>query len=367
MALDVPVGTPDRGPGLVILCSLLIPLVTIVTITRIASKIIVKQRWWWDDFFALLSFPIQVTLLAIILSWRDIGLGLHADVVFAQNPLYLVQGAKYLYIAIFFFDSSISLPKLSVIFFYARIFRSNNSYFVTNLWVIGSLVAGWLTAAIVSTIFQCTPIEKAWNTQLDGTCINTFAWFLSTAALSVSIDLYILLLPVPKIWALKLSLKRRIYLLAAFFLAYSVVVLSVGRLISTINLIPNLATDLTWNFPPYLYWACLEGSVSLIGVSVPNMIGLAKKLMGPRWPFIEKKSSYPRTDPISTNYSASAGVHVNQPLHGKRDGFERLVSSNGSLSSDADGQGGVESTKGDEAGIALDRIHVRTHITVTTK
>ncbi|KAI1382478.1 hypothetical protein F4677DRAFT_401996 [Hypoxylon crocopeplum] len=361
MALDVPPGTPDRGPGLVTLCVLLIVLVNIATITRIASKFVVKQYWWWDDFFALLSLPIQLTLFGIILSWRNIGLGLHADVVAAENPLYLMQGAKYLYIAIFFFDSSISFPKLSAIFFYARIFRSNNRSFRINLWLVGSLVVGWLTAALVSTIFQCSPIERAWNPTLKGTCINTFAWYLSTAALSVLIDFYILLLPVPMIWALQLSLKRRICLLAAFFLAYSVIVLSIGRMIMTINLIPNLNADLTWNLPPYLYWACFEGAISLISISVPNVVGLVKVLLEPRWPGADKKSSNRRTDPISTNYSVSAGVHGTQSLNGNREGFERLISSTGSLVSDTDGQG----RKG--TAIALDKIHVRTHITISSR
>ncbi|KAI1089062.1 hypothetical protein F5B19DRAFT_495804 [Rostrohypoxylon terebratum] len=362
MALEVPAGTPDRGPGLVIMCALLIVLVCLSAMTRIASKLIVKQPWWWDDFFALVSVPIQLTLFGIILTWRNIGLGLHADVVMAENPLYLVQGARYLYIAIFFFDSSISFPKLSAICFYARVFRSNNRNFRIHLWIVGSLVVGWLVASLISTVFQCSPIEKAWNSLLPGHCINTFAWYLSTSALSVSIDLYILLLPVPMIWALKLSLKRRIYLLAAFFLAYSVIVLSVGRMISTINLIPNLAQDLTWNLPAYLYWACIEGALSLISVSVPNMVGLVKAQMGPRWPGTNPKSSNRHTDPESLNYGASvAAVHAGQSFRGDRDDFERLVSNTGSIAS------GINEHDGKGAVIALDRIHVKTQITVDSK
>ncbi|KAI0888767.1 uncharacterized protein GGS22DRAFT_62917 [Annulohypoxylon maeteangense] len=358
MALEVPAGTPDRGPGLVVMCALLIVLTSISAVTRVLSKVIVKQPWWWDDFFALISLPIQLTLFGIILTWRNIGLGLHADVVAAENPLYLIQGAKYLYIAIFFFDASISFPKLSAICFYARVFRSNNRHFRNHLWVVGSLVVGWLTASLISTIFQCSPIEKAWNSPLPGTCIHTFAWYLSTSALSVSIDLYILLLPVPMIWALKLSLRRRVYLLAAFFLAYSVIVLSIGRMISTIGLIPNLEADITWNLPAYLYWACIEGALSLISVSVPNMVGLVKALMGPRWPGTNPKSSNKHTDPESLNYNASAGVHASQSFGGDHDGFERLVSSTGSIAS------GINDHDGKGAAIALDRIHVKTQITV---
>ncbi|KAI0008478.1 hypothetical protein F4779DRAFT_448654 [Xylariaceae sp. FL0662B] len=329
MALDVPAGTPDRGTGLVTMCVLLIILVTVATTTRIASKLIVKQNWWWDDFFALISLPIQITLLGLALAWRNIGLGLHADVVAAESPLLLVQGAKYLYIGIMFFDSSITFPKLSAIFFYARVFCPRNGHFTVNLWVVGSLVVAWLIAALVSDIFLCSPIEKAWNQTLPGTCANAFFRYLITAAISVLIDFYILLLPVPKIWALKMSLKRRIYLLAAFFLAYSVIVVSIGRLISTINFIPDRALDLTWDQLDYMYWGCLEGALSIISINVPNIVGLVKALL----------SRNRDKDSISMNHGASVGVHRSRSLNGNRDSFERLPSSPGSFVSDLDGRG----------------------------
>ncbi|KAI1813019.1 hypothetical protein GGS20DRAFT_500455 [Poronia punctata] len=376
MALDVPEGTPDRGPGLVALCVVLIVLTTLATIGRIISKFIVKQYWWWDDLFAILSLPVQLTLLGIILSWRDIGLGLHADVVASINPLYLIDGGKHLFIAIFFFDSSISLPKLSAIFFYARVFRSNNRQFRINLWIAGSLVVGWIVAALFSTAFQCTPIPKAWNPTLPGHCINTFIWYLVTAALSVVIDVYILLLPVPMIWGLKTTMRRRIYLLAAFFLTYSVIVISVGRLISTVSLIPSLSQDLTWNFPPYLYWACFEGSISLISVSVPNIIGLIKALVGSGWLGIHEKSTHDsstRKTHRFTSSSAATGLPTTMTREVDRDGFERLISSEGGPAVGWDASKDrrrpsaavVEST-GKEAPIPLDRIHVETEISVSS-
>ncbi|KAI1383634.1 uncharacterized protein F4822DRAFT_83365 [Hypoxylon trugodes] len=363
---EVPPGTPDRRSGLLAMCVILMVLTITATVVRVISKFIVKQYWWWDDFFALLSLPIQITLLSIILAWRNIGLGLHAEIVLGENPLYLIQGAKYLYIAIFFFDSSITFPKLSALFFYARVFRSNNRTFKIHLWVVGCLVSGWLVSAYFSTIFQCTPIEKAWNSLLPGHCIDTFGWYLATAAISVAVDFYILLLPVPMIWALKISLRRRLWLLGAFFLAYSVIVLSIGRMISTINLIPNLAKDLTWNMPLYLYWACLEGSISLISISVPNMVGLIKMLAGPRWPGLNSRSSHKKySDPESLNQGALAGVHGKQP--GNDSGFERLHSSDRSFTNPRGLEAADDKGLGNEAAISLGRIHVRTHISVSSR
>ncbi|KAI1826123.1 hypothetical protein F4861DRAFT_537481 [Xylaria intraflava] len=365
MALDVPAGTPDRGPGLVALCIFLMVLVILAIVGRIASKFIVRQYWWWDDLFALLSLPVQLALLTLILVWRNYGLGLHAEVVAAHNPLFLITGGKILYVAIFFFDTSISFPKLSAIFFYTRVFSSNNTRFRINLWVVGSIVSGWIFSAIISTIFQCTPIPRAWNPTLPGTCINTYPWYLATASISVVVDFYILLLPVPEIWALKTSLRRRVYLLAAFFLAYSVIVISIGRLISTVNIIPTASEDLTWNFPRYLYWACLEGSISLVSVCVPNLIGLVKALMYSR----KTLNSTSGGDNLNKGTGSRIQSGLQRSLSTKaadRDGFERLVSTDDTFSFKTSGPPRRSALMDqNRAAIPLDKIHVQTQISIS--
>jgi hypothetical protein len=227
----------------VILCIIIIALTTLVTIVRIISKFVTRQYWWWDDLFAVLAlvqYPdlflsfytnsysaqlFELVLLSLILVWRNYGLGYHADVVAANDPRHLIRGAQYLYIAIFFFDGSVCLPKLSALFFYARIFGANDRTFKTHLYIAGILATSWLLSAWISTLLECRPLAKVWLPMLPGTCIDTYSWYLATAILSSVIDLYILLLPVRLIWTLRVSLRRRIYVLITFFMAYSVIVL----------------------------------------------------------------------------------------------------------------------------------------------
>ncbi|PWY85492.1 hypothetical protein BO83DRAFT_374232 [Aspergillus eucalypticola CBS 122712] len=278
MALDIPFGTPDCGEGIFITTILLIVLITVFTLLRVISKFVAHQDWWWDDFFAILALPLELIVLSLVLAWRQIGLGYHMDVVAEINPEYIMTGARYLYVATFFFDGSVCVPKISALFFYARVFRSNNRAFRIHLWIVGGLTSGWLLAAWITTILECHPIPKVWNTTIPGTCIAQFQWYISTAALSSTIDLYILCLPIPMIWGLQVSLKRRVYLLTAFMMAYSVVVLSLGRLVAVVQVIPIMNQDFTWLFVKYCYWSVLEGSISIISISVPNCIALVKAL-----------------------------------------------------------------------------------------
>ncbi|OJI87261.1 hypothetical protein ASPTUDRAFT_74094 [Aspergillus tubingensis CBS 134.48] len=258
MVLDIPKGTPDCGEGIFITSILLIVLITIFTALRVISEFVAHQDWWWDDSFALLALAFELIVLFLVVAWRQIGLGYHTEVVVAIKTVYLMNGARYLYVATFFIDGSVCMAKISALFFYARVFRSNNRAFRTHLWITSGLTTAWLLAARISTLLECHPIPKVWNTALPGTCIAQFQWYLSTAAL--------------------LSIKRRVYLLVTFMMAYSVVVLSLGRLVAVVQLTPIIRQDLTWNFLQYGYWTVLEGSISIISISVPSCIALVRAL-----------------------------------------------------------------------------------------
>ncbi|KAJ6172242.1 hypothetical protein N7470_001309 [Penicillium chermesinum] len=258
MGLDIPDGTPNRGPGMMALCILLLVLTTFMTVIRVVSKVITKQSWWWDDWFALLSW---VDLRSLLLRSR------------LQRP---------------------------------------NKTLRVHLWILGALVAGWLLSAYFVTIWQCDPVAKAWDPTIPGKCVNTYAWYTATATISCAIDMWILIIPIPLIWRLNSSLRRRIYLLAAFLLTYSVIVVSIGRMIATTQLIPKVNEDETWWLPVYLYWAILEGSLSIISISVPNAIALVKHFQAPRKSSIESKTKLSKLTPgyvlsQSQNYASIHG------------------------------------------------------------
>lgn len=128
------------------------------------------------------------------------------------------------------------------------------------------------------TVWQCQGTRGDENLTIPGQCINAFAWYTATAASSVALDIWILIIPIPLIWNLNASVKQRVYLLIAFFSSYSVILVSIGRLVATTQILPNVEKDVTWLMPPYMYWAGLEGSLSIISVTVPNFIALIKAI-----------------------------------------------------------------------------------------
>lgn len=80
--------------------------------------------------------------------------------------------------------------------------------------------AGWLLSAWLSTVFQCTPVNAAWETVPGSTCISQWGWFLGTAIPSMIIDFFILMIPLPMLWGLQTTVSRRILVGLVFLCGY---------------------------------------------------------------------------------------------------------------------------------------------------
>lgn len=64
-------------------------------------------------------------------------------------------------------------------------------------------------AGILVEIFQCHPMERAWNIFIEGTCIDVDAMHTSAGAVNLVSDLIIFVLPQRIIWGLQMSLKKK--------------------------------------------------------------------------------------------------------------------------------------------------------------
>lgn len=155
----------------------------------------------------------------LIFWWIHLGLGQHANTLPAEH---LLAGPKIIFIAAFFYNAAITLPKFSVLFFYYRIFESTSTWLFCGLWVIGGMNAAWLVSAWISTIFQCVPVRAAWDPafQEGSRCFDQRTWFLGTAIPSMIIDFLILILPLPRLWKLKATWRKRLMVACIFVCGY---------------------------------------------------------------------------------------------------------------------------------------------------
>ena len=109
--------------------------------------------------------------------------------------------------------------KLSIVLWYRRIFVGK--WFNIWSWIIGVTVVAWTTSFFIPTVFSCRPIQLMYTgtmRQYFSHCIDTATLQNSYAITDLLTDVIILSMPVPMIWRLQMSTKRKISVSGIFFL-----------------------------------------------------------------------------------------------------------------------------------------------------
>ncbi|RAL67379.1 hypothetical protein DID88_008135 [Monilinia fructigena] len=263
-----------------------------------------KSRFWWDDWLVLIALPLCIAQNATLLYWTSIGLGRH--LVYIQ-PVHIETGLIILFSNYFFWPIGVTLAKFSVLCLYARIFNVNYTFRIA-LWITGAINLAWTIFVIISGIFQCTPVKKAWKPLLPGHCIDFYAWYIAIAATSFFVDLIILILPMPLLFKLRLSLTRKVCVTLLFLLGYTVIAFSIGRLVVIRQIGPSFIIDLTYNMVPLGRWLVIETPMCIVSVCLPAVFTLIKRLTqnGPSSLFTSK--SYDSQNPSVTNAQYKGSV-----------------------------------------------------------
>jgi len=111
---------------------------------------------------------------------------------------------------------TIALIKLSVIFFYLRIFPGRS--FRLLCWIMIGFCVSSMVAFVLVTVFQCKPISFAWQRDptLGGKCVNYNAAAWANAGINILQDILIVMLPMGELKAVRMDRWRKIGIYAMF-------------------------------------------------------------------------------------------------------------------------------------------------------
>ena len=105
--------------------------------------------------------------------------------------------------------------KLALLLLYRRL--APQMWYQATVWIVGFIVVGSSVAIMFAAIFACSPVRSAWDlTITDGHCIDRPALYQATAILGAVTDLLVLAVPIPIVVTLRVPLKHKIALIAAF-------------------------------------------------------------------------------------------------------------------------------------------------------
>jgi len=81
-----------------------------------------------------------------------------------------------------------------------------------------AIIVSYMIATFTAAVFQCTPIPRAWNKTIAGTCISIPENWYANAGFSIATDFIILVLPMPILYKSKLPPNQKAALMFVFAL-----------------------------------------------------------------------------------------------------------------------------------------------------
>lgn len=190
------------------------------------------------------------------------------------------------------------------------------------------VVASATTFTLV-TVFQCTPVRRAWQLDLPGKCINYNAVGWANAGLNIFQDILIVVLPIGELRSLQISSKKKIGLYAMFgvgslygffslpccrtqLIRYSVCITGIIRLYTLKNF--GLTADPTWNNVLTIFWSTMETTAAVFCACMPSMraglVRLFPKIFGSTNFFKSSKG-------VSSNWSSRLSGTAKKVTHAR--------------------------------------------------
>ncbi|KAB5513068.1 hypothetical protein GE09DRAFT_1209170 [Coniochaeta sp. 2T2.1] len=265
---------------------------------RIGCKVfIMNSDLGLDDLFTIVSFCCSVPSIAITIHGtarhgvgRDIWTLKFDDITTFGFFFYILE---VLYLP------TVSLLKMSLLFFYLRIFFLGLAQ--TLLW--GTIIFNAIYGIIFTFIgiFQCTPISYSWTKwdgEHEGTYLNTNAIGWANASISIALDLWMLAIPLWFLRNLKLHWKKKIGIAAI------ITIVSIIRMKSLVNL--GSSENPTYDQVDVSIWSTVEIHIGIICVSMPALRILLIRL----YPILRGRSHALVELP-------SGGESLSRPEHGR--------------------------------------------------
>jgi hypothetical protein len=176
---------------------------------RLSSKWFLHAEFGLDDYFIAITFAVGIPMSVLTVhGFTSNGLGRDIwTIPFDQIPNFI----RVFYIMEIFYFAEVALLKLSLLFFYLRIFPRPS---------IRKLIWGAIAINILSGvlfifigIFQCRPISfywEGWDGEHQGKCfdVNVMGWV--NAVISILLDGWMLAVAISQIVHLNLHWKKKV-------------------------------------------------------------------------------------------------------------------------------------------------------------
>ncbi|OJD31451.1 cfem domain-containing protein [Diplodia corticola] len=280
----------------------------------------------WDD--ATMGLVVILAIPPAVFAPILVENGLGKD-MWTLHPHQITNLLKYYYFGEIFYVVALGVSKISILFFYLRVFPAKE--FRNVIYVVMAFSVAYTICFGIVTALQCRPVSYAWN-QWDGlhegNCndIHLQGWI--AAAINIALDTVVMILPLKHLANLNMDLKKKLMVMAMFSVGIFVVFTSAIRLYSLIHFANS--ENISWDYVEAGYWSLIEVYVSILCGCMPAH----RFVFAKAWPKI--KSTMGSTNKKSTNASSNfsrttdttatkTGTVMSKPKNGDEGDFVPLV------------------------------------------
>lgn len=192
-------------------------IVVVFIIARVAYKIWAKTKLGLDDWFAVFTCLLGVPS-AVLTHTNLIPDGLGRD-IWTVSSSHITDFIRVFFVMEVFYFFQVACLKVTLLFFYIKIFPFQEVRRLLWGTLIFTAIFG-ITFTLVG-VFQCQPISyywTKWDGEHTGKCVSIDAVVWSNAAISIALDIWMLIIPLWQLKHLPLSWLRKLGVALMFVL-----------------------------------------------------------------------------------------------------------------------------------------------------
>ena len=126
-----------------------------------------------------------------------------------------IDVSQTLFVCQVLYATAVTITKTSIIASYLRIFPTAVFGYLMAI-TTAVIVALWICSVFI-TIFQCHPVQEAWDITLQKkNCLDILKFFYFAASVNITTDLVLCISPLPLISKLNLPANERVMLCTLF-------------------------------------------------------------------------------------------------------------------------------------------------------
>ncbi|PWY84765.1 integral membrane protein [Aspergillus heteromorphus CBS 117.55] len=285
---------------------------TLLMVTTVCLRLAIRfhaRRLEASDYVMVVTMIFSIIYSALCIAQSRYGLGLPLKLRPEED---LPQYTQLNYAGRPFYQVGIAGFKASLCLNFLRLISGTSKTFYRILiWVVITLsTVGHLVGALI-LIFDCQPVDRAWDPTIAGSCLPTGPTFYGLAAFTIVCDVAIIMLPIPLLLQLNIKPAQKAGVVCLFLLG----LFTTGCSILRLTQIHRVAYG-DGNSTMLVLWGTIEFNVGNIMTCVPFLAPLLKgavrdfrsssdrKTYDPRSYALQSWSKDPRSQLRSTTSAA---------------------------------------------------------------